>query len=132
MILLSLTALRKCCPVIAYSGFSINTTASLTAQLSMEIGAGNCTQQDGFRLDEGIYGNVFTENIFLRSSYVINWGDSASDSGSRTHVGAVNTYRRYSYAGMYTIQVAVCNNPANTVDLCCDSLLWPIEVALKT
>jgi len=66
------------------------------------------------------------------SSYVINWGDGASDSGSRTHVGAVNTYRRYSYAGMYTIQVAVCNNPANTVDLCCDSLLWPIEVALKS
>jgi len=56
---LTLTALRKCCPVIAHSGFSVNTTASLTAQLSMEIGAGNCTQQDGFRLDEGLRGVIY-------------------------------------------------------------------------
>jgi hypothetical protein len=103
------TAHRKCCPQISSNETTVSVERDLLVHLHLSVSPGNCSLNEGF-------------------SYGINWGDAASESGTKTHLSNLRSSRQYSVAGQYSINAVYCNNPAASEDKCCSSVLLPVDL----
>lgn len=107
------TAHRKCCPVINSGASSLTMHSPSYALLDLQVGAGNCTETEGF-------------------SYDINWGDGSSEMGlshSLQPVAVSKVYNTTTTTGptptgegqRLAVEVTYCNNPVLQGHRCCDT-----------
>ncbi|XP_064396477.1 uncharacterized protein LOC135343401 isoform X3 [Halichondria panicea] len=113
---LPLTAQRKCCPLINSTLSLLNISQPHDTSLYLSVAPGNCSLSEGF-------------------SYSVAWGDGSIDSGTLVRLEPLHTSHRYQESGHgsedsgsgYNVEVSYCNNPSIETNICCSSLVLPVE-----